>query len=201
MTRGRQFRKSRQFEIKPKFLIAGDGKNEENYFDGLTCGNPDILIKAVGLGKTGIRVIITKTWSMMKDYEIDPRHGDRVAIVTDLDLRYTPEQVDDMKCECERLGIELYVSNPCFEVWLLEHFIEFRKPSNPKDLIPYMNEVLGKRYDKAELLNWDRELVSRALTNAERLFGKDCDVVWCAEHNPSTNVHVLVKDLIDDRCV
>ncbi len=105
MTRGRQFRKSRQFEIKPKFLIAGDGKNEENYFDGLTCGNPDILIKAVGLGKTGIRVIITKTWSMMKDYEIDPRHGDRVAIVTDLDLRYTPEQVDDMNANVRDWGL------------------------------------------------------------------------------------------------
>ena len=175
MTRGRQFRKSRQFEIKPKFLIVGDGKNEENYFDGLTCGNPDILIKAVGLGKTGIRVIITKTWSMMKDYEIDPRHGDRVAIVTDLDLRYTPEQVDDMKYECERLGIELYVSNPCFEVWLLEHFIEFRKPSNPKDLIPYMNEVLGKRYDKAELLNWDRELVSSSQFILKHYLNRDRD--------------------------
>lgn len=196
MSKGRQLRQSRRFEIKPKFLIVGDGKNEENYFDGLTCGNPDILIKAVGLGKTGIKIIVTKTRNLMKDYEIDPKHGDRVAIVTDLDLRYTPEQVAWMKAECDRWGIELYVSNPCFEVWLLQHFMEYRKPSNPEDLIPYMSEVLGRKYNKAELLDWDRELVFKALKNAEKLFGKDCNVVWCAEHNPSTNVHILVKDLV-----
>ncbi len=196
MSKGRQLRQSRRFEIKPKFLIVGDGKNEENYFDGLTCGNPDILIKAVGLGKTGIKIIVTKTRNLMKDYGIDPKHGDRVAIVTDLDLRYTPEQVAGMKAECDRWGIELYVSNPCFEVWLLQHFMEYRKPSNPEDLIPYMSEVLGRKYNKAELLDWDRELVFKALKNAEKLFGKDCNVVWCAEHNPSTNVHILVKDLV-----
>lgn len=196
MSGGQKLRQSRQFKIKRKFLIVGDGKTEEKYFDGLTCEDPDILIKSVSHGKSGMNVIITKTRNLMKTYGIDANNEDRVAIVTDLDFRYTPKQISESEEQCRKWGIELYVSNPCFEVWLLQHFKEYRKPSDPAELVQEMEKVLGKKYNKGERLDLERDQVTKAIRNAEKAFGRELDAIWCSENDPSTNVHMLVRELI-----
>lgn len=152
----------------------------------------DIVIRSIVFGKTGLDRILTKTRSEMKEIGINFNIGDRVAIVTDLDLRYSENEIGKMKEKCGRFGIELYVSNPCYEVWLLQHFRRFDRPSNPKDLPVYLEDELDGHYNKSDFFDWDLELVERAIRNATSLFGADCDPVWCVGHNPSTNVHLLV---------
>jgi len=95
-----------------RILVIGDGKTEENYFDGLTCTNPDLLIRSYGAGKTGLGHILKKARKHMDDLGIDIANGDRVVLVMDLDLIYSVADVERMEAECAKRGIELYVSNP-----------------------------------------------------------------------------------------
>lgn len=183
-------------ELSEKVLIVGDGKTEKNYFDGLTCVNPDILIRSFGEGKTGIDQVIRKTRTHMSDLGIDIHNGDRVAIVMDLDLRYTRREVSDMIGKCSKYGIELYVSNPCFEVWLILHFHKYTKPSNPEDMIVQMEDVLGHPYKKSQYLEWTRDMVEKALSNAHGLYGDSFGACDCSERNPSTTVQNLVSSLV-----
>lgn len=196
MTLGGRQRRSRGITYRRRILIIGDGKTEENYFDGLTCTNPNILIRSYGAGKTGLGHILKKARMHMDSLGININDGDRVALVMDLDLIYSVEDVIRMENECRKRGIELYVSNPCFEVWLLLHFRRFDRPSNPKDLIVFMSEVLGGEYVKSKLLEWDEDKVRRAITNANSIYGEHFTNKNCAERNPSTTVYQLVKGLL-----
>lgn len=179
-----------------RILVIGDGKTEENYFDGLTCTNPDLLIRSYGAGKIGLGHILKKARKHMDDLGIDIANGDRVVLVMDLDLIYSVADVERMEAECAKRGIELYVSNPCFEVWLLLHFCRFDRPSNPKDLVGFMSEKLGGQYVKSKLLEWDGEKVRRAVANAESLYGNGFSNTDCAKRNPSTTVYRMVKGLL-----
>ena len=189
-------RKSRGLTYKRRILVVGDGKTEENYFDGITCVNPDIVIRSFGAGKTGIGQILKRTRTCMDKLGIDIRDGDRVAVVMDLDLRYGTKDVTTIEHECKNAGIELYMSNPCFEVWLLLHFQKFDRPSNPKDLIGFMEKVLNGPYVKSKLLKWDEIKVKRAIEFADSLYGKNFTNSECVLRNPSTTVHRLVSSLL-----
>lgn len=189
-------RKSRGLTYKRRILVVGDGKTEENYFDGITCVNPDIVIRSFGAGKTGIGQILKRTRTYMDKLGIDIREGDRVAVVMDLDLRYGTKDVTTMEHECKNAGIELYLSNPCFEVWLLLHFQKFDRPSNPKDLIGFMENVLNGPYVKSKLLKWDEIEVKRAIEFANSLYGKNFTNGECVLRNPSTTLHRLVSSLL-----
>ena len=195
MTTGRR-RVSRGMTYRRRILVIGDGKTEENYFDGLTCVNPDLVIRPYGAGKTGLGHILKKAMRHMDNLGIDISNGDRVALVMDLDLIYSAEDVARMESECARRGIDLYVSNPCFEVWLLLHFRRFDRPSNPKDLIGLMSDELGGEYVKSKLLEWDGDKVRRAVENAESLYGSGFSNIDCAGRNPSTTVFKLIRGLL-----
>lgn len=53
---------------------------------------------------------------------------DVINLVVDRDKgNFKEEQYDNLIKECNDKNIKLYVSNPCFEVWLLMHFDEFEK--------------------------------------------------------------------------
>lgn len=82
-------RGSRGMAYRRKMFVIGDGKTEENYFDDLTCTNPDLLIRSYGAGKTGLGHILKKARVHMDDLGIDISNGDRVALVMDLDLIYS----------------------------------------------------------------------------------------------------------------
>ena len=45
-----------------------------------------------------------------------------VFAVTDVD-DFPPEQFRRARRVCKEAGVELIVSNPCFEVWLIDHFV------------------------------------------------------------------------------
>ncbi len=53
---------------------------------------------------------------------------DVINLIVDRDKgSFKSEQYDSLLKECKKNNIKIYVSNPCFEVWLLMHFEEFDK--------------------------------------------------------------------------
>lgn len=175
-------------------LMVGDGESEGAYFERLSYLCRSAGIRTWSMGKNGPGVIIRKVSEYARREGIDPRKGDLVAIVMDLDDRFTLDEVRHMDAECAKRGYRLFLSNPSFEVWLLSHF---RLPTHlytPAELVEDMKRELGGRYEKARGFDFDDSMVDRALTNAGRLLPDDeCDVEGCYGRNPSTMVHKLVE--------
>lgn len=93
-----------------------------------------------------------------------------------------------------RAGIELAVSNPCFEYWLLLHFVETGAPFPDCNAVAArLRRQLGS-YDKAKLRFRDfADGVKAAVRHAKRRdpSGQDFTV------NPSSGVWVLIERLLE----
>lgn len=119
----------------------------------------------------------------------------------DLDFRYKLCDVNDMVAKCERLGYELYLSNPCFEVWLVNHFGRLMHPCTPYELETKLCEMMQRRtghtYTKSGGIFWTEDMLQGAISNSSLVNDDLCNHKWCLENNPSTMVHLLVKSILE----
>ena len=91
---------------------------------------------------------------------------DKICCIFDRDKKsFTARQYDSVIKTCHRQGFSLYISNPCFEFWLLMHFKEV-KDVYPKSLLE--KDKKGKKtYAQKQL-----EMISRKYNLS---FGKSND--------------------------
>lgn len=107
---------------------------------------------------------------------------------------------------CQEKGFGFYVSNPCFEFWLLLHFDEVFK-LNQELLLENPKVTSKRRYAEHEL----RKLLpgySKTEYNAERLVGElktamknaqqFCEEVEALENKVGTNLRLLIVELLMD---
>jgi hypothetical protein len=114
---------------------------------------------------------------------------------------YTPKHKDKSKPLCQAI-----ISTPCFEIWLLLHFIYTTKSyvtSEKKSAAELVISDLIKKlplYSKS-VSNWFNHLVDKqqvAIKNAKKLQEYN---VKTKSTNPATNMHELVEYLINLKCV
>lgn len=189
-------RRSRNLRPSSRTLaIFGDGESEERYFQGFRGRDPAMRVRPVAVRKTGVHAVLKQVDGVVRESGLDIKCGDRVAIVMDVDY-YTEEEIGDMLIQCDRRGYELYLSNPCFEVWLILHFRDFGKETDPKELVGLISSAMGREYRKSQGIDWNDDMLKRALRNAHSIQGREeCTVDWCYHRNPSTMVHVLVESM------
>ena len=98
---------------------------------------------------------------------------------------------------CSENSIDIYISNPSFEFWLLLHFEDDKITYIQRDLENKLGKHLGTRYVKSVGINeWiDDEDVKKALFRSKNLL-PDGDPIQCAKTSPSTCVHLLIEKLI-----
>lgn len=153
-------------------------------------------IATYAVSKNGADVVLRFAKGYVKHHGLDPKGGDLVAIVMDLDDRFSREQIVDLQRRCDALGYKLFLSNPSFEVWLLCHFNLPSHPYTPSELVDDMKVQLGGEYKKSRGFELDDPMVDRAIINARKLLPDDeCTPEGCFEHNPSTMVHSLVETI------
>ena len=134
---------------KPVLLVLGDGKSEASYFEQLTMFDPCMAIRAKPSGVTGLAGTLKEAKDLRDRLRLDPNKGDRVAIVMDLDDRYSKSEIERMAAGFKEEGMELYLSNPCFEVWLIQHHRQAAGQGDCKkfteDLNGIVSEASGRR--------------------------------------------------------
>ncbi len=118
-------------------------------------------------------------------------HDGDLGVVMDVDN--TPKKdLLEFVGWCEKNGIEVYISNPSFEVYLLMHFANVPSSSSQHDLEDSLGRHLGKRYDKARGIGISDESVRAALGRAERALPSKLDIKDCIDRPGTTTVHRLV---------
>ena len=180
---------------KESFCIFTEGKTEELYFEEFNL--PTLRVKCVGLGGGNAEHLLDEMLVYMKmakyaDY-------DHYWLIFDCDDN-SQEELQRVVARAKKAKINWCLSNPCFELWYLLHFLYRESPMTAFDLkkhllkewIPGYNETMEGIYD---LL---KDRMDNAIRNAARLLPPEKREEWMnrlRQSNPSTNVDNLIRKL------
>lgn len=192
---------------KPTILVVCEGRvTEPEYFNALkkTCRNPRVSVEVVE-GR-GVPLSVVRAAKTLKDHasaRARREHDDNLSYdsawcVYDVDDHPHHHEAREM---AEANSINLAISNPCFELWLLLHF---RDAPGAIDRVALSSMLKGHdpEYDKHILPENYMSSYETAFLRAKRI-----DEAACARGdsccNPSTTVYKLAQEIrsktADDR--
>lgn len=147
-------------------------------------------------------VDIIKSLSITYDSEID-----KICLIVDRDKdSFSNSQYQYVLKICKDKKFDLYVTNPCFEFWLLLHFDDYTNLDQSK-LLENCWETKKKKYTEVELckrISFKKnrykaediiQKIPRAIAN-EKKFCEDLDLL---EHTVGSNIGKLLDKIINDR--
>ncbi len=197
--------KNRPTRERKRIIVVGtegNNKTEETYFRNLEKKQTRYhFIFAEGNDTDPVN-IVKNTLRRAKAEELAYKQGDIAVSIFDLDVEVRKkEQLKETKEISRGKNIYIVTSNPCFELWYLEHFGFTSKPFNSSnDLIAELKKYITK-YQKNQLdFEMLYPLTERAIKNCEALDkfheknGSNSDKEF---NNPRTNVYELVRIIIE----
>lgn len=125
----------RRRRIKPVILVVTEGsQTEPKYFEHFRNRRTNIDILVVGSrassGETDYISLVRKANDYRSKNQLSSAHGDSLWVVADGDINFNNAdpisskntQLAKARTMADRNGIQLAISNPCFELWFLLHF-------------------------------------------------------------------------------
>jgi hypothetical protein len=164
-------------------VVCGAKATEKDYLQGLVrhLNNPAVTV----------RIRAKACWpSQLVDYAVSERDRmredfEQVWCVFDVDHF----DVGGVTAVARRKGIEVAISNPCFELWLVLHFCGHTAyAATYKELLPYLKRHMPE-YDKARL---DFKDCADGWSDASRRAKRLSPAGREHETNPATGVWTLV---------
>lgn len=190
-----------------RVLLVCGGKTEFNYFATLkrvrgTELRVALSVKDVGAGSAEVVVREAVKW---RKADTAFERGDRCACLLDVEP-HDPSMIQSLTralALASRVGIEVYVSNPCFEVWLLAHHdSERRRFADSAGADALLRATCGQdkqslnaatqRFEEFARLADAAASVSRSLYQRHQTPGN------LYPDDGLTNVHDLVSSLLQD---
>ncbi len=181
----------------PRFLIACEGKRtEKGYFLHIQHSERlPINLEIVNVNDPSAlldRVLQLKANSEReaKKFSDDTRLFDEVWCVFDVDQH---PRLNQVKSRAQAAGVHVAISNPCFELWILLHFQDYRKAETSAKIQQLLNKHLPE-YNKVLPCEQIMSLSPEAIARARKLDH------WQETRkklggNPSTQVYKLLVQL------
>ena len=128
---------------------------------------------------------------------------DKMCLIVDRDKKsFKEEQYNYVKEECERKSFKLYVTNPCFEFWLLLHFDEVHL-INKEELLENKRASSKVRFVESELKKYfpynknkyNAELLIEKIDLAIENEKKFCENIEELKDKLGSNIGLLIKEL------
>lgn len=175
-------------------ILALEGASEKIYLDRLVrLGDTDLVVRTIDCHGGDLRNLRRICGTILDERERGLRSEDFVGVVMDVDN--TPkEEILGFIRWCRDRGIEVYLSNPSFEVFLLMHFSVVPGSLSQDGLEDSLSRHLGRRYDKARGIAISEDSVAAALRRADRAL-PDGSEEGCLERPGTTTVHRLVRKI------
>lgn len=191
-------------ERKEIILIATEGKNktERNYFREFNRSIKGCAIVFSDGNNTDPVNIVNDALNSADKRDIEPQNGDSIYAVFDTDFKKESQILEARKL-AERNGVEIILSNPCFEVWLLLHFrYSTHGYQSNNEVIKELNDVWPEYRKNIASFKQLRDRCEDAIENTGKLKKfhnetKGTDIV--ERCNPSTDVDKLVTRIIEAR--
>ncbi|WP_313992540.1 RloB family protein [uncultured Selenomonas sp.] len=134
-------------------------------------------------------VFLRKTISYEPDYDI-------VCLIVDRDSKsFTEDQYDYVLEKCKEKNFDLYVSNPCFEFWVLLHFCESDEYRNADFEKVSLTEEVRKKFPCYKKNKYNAEFVVREVNTAIKNAKLFCENVNDLRHSVGTNLGCLIEKM------
>jgi len=179
-------------------IIATEGRiTEKHYFAQFH--NRRVQVKVIPTGednKSSPEYVLERLKHFRQEHELEM--DDELWLMIDVD-RWSEKKLKKVTKEANDCGFQLAVSNPCFETWLLCHYI---LPTITTTYCQKITEQLEKElkkvhnsgYNKANLkTEFFKPYLKQALQNAKQL-DNDPKVRW--PHKIGTHVYKVVEQLV-----
>lgn len=128
---------------------------------------------------------------------------DKMCLIVDRDKKsFKEEQYNYVKEECERKSFKLYVTNPCFEFWLLLHFDKVHL-INKEELLENKRASSKVRFVESELKKYfpynknkyNAELLIEKIDSAIENEKRFCEDIGELKDKLGSNIGLLIKEL------
>ena len=190
-----------------KLIILGvEGKNnktEKLYFSSFVRDLKGVNF-VFACNKTDPEGIVKGTIIKAQKEDIDIEYGDVAVTMFDVDAdNYKSKQIKAAKdlANKSKYKVSVITSNPCFEIWYLEHFKfstkEFISSQNVKK---EMCSIIKDYKESGDYYSLLKPLTKDAISNCEKLKKyntKNHSDIEEEYWNPSTNVYLFVKKLLN----
>jgi len=184
-----------------KIIIVGtegNNKTEEIYLRSLEKKQSRYHFIFADGNDTDAVNIVNNTIKKARTEGISNRNGDFAVSIFDLDIEKSKEKLYlKAKVIADSKNVMLITSNPCFEIWFLEHFCFTTKPFNgSSNLIKELKKYIPDYSKNLSVFDVLYPRLKVALVNCERLDKHhlanrgDRQLQFC---NPQTEVYKLVK--------
>lgn len=202
---GRLKRKNREsHNRKEKNIILigaeGDNRTESIYFLSINRHFRKYQIKIADGNKTDPVGIVEDVIKSIKKAGIDINNGDIAACVFDTDFGKTKEkQINNARKLATKHGILIFISNPCFEVWFLEHFCFTSKPfGSCSEVIDSLKKYIPKYSKKKDFIDLLLDKTHNALINCRKLklYHDNIGNIGI-NRNPCSEVYAIVEKIVD----
>lgn len=211
----RTFRLVRKFEKKrrnlrnrkyrPIIAISVEGNNvtEKQYFESFNSQQSPYIVKTVHVGgKTDPKKLKQELQDYWKENDLDINLGDQGFVIVDLDCDNQKGRIiESLGSNID--GCRILVSNPCFEVWFLQHNkYSTHAFANSDEVISEARRMIpgySKTTNVYPLLRSNTEIAIKNAQLLEKHFDS-IDARWPSnECNPRTDVWKLAKLLIAEK--
>jgi hypothetical protein len=185
---------------KPIIFLVCEGRNktEKTYFNHFNNREADYRLKIVNSEATDIVSMVEKANNIFIDNEINKRAGEHVYCLVDLDLDSQKFQ-QYLKLKNKYRNVEIIVSNPCFEIWLLYYFTENPNVvSSSKRVKELLNKYVknGEYSENMDIISFMKlENHNLAIDRSEKKNNKYHGELTL-DFNPYTEIHNILKQLI-----
>jgi len=198
-------RKKRPLDRKTKILrdaslvvIASEDKYAvKQYFDFFQSTRIQFKVLATEDGMSAPEHVLARLDEYMKEFEIG--EGDACWLVCDCDHWIKPGHIRNLTLvlqQCRQKRIQIALSNPCFDLWLLIHFAGFPQDDNLTciEVARRLRVVVGS-YDKTKVYNLpiDDEKVRSAVRRSADNQPCSSDI----PDRPQTAIHRIIQDLVE----
>lgn len=133
-----------------------------------------------------------------RDCRISLKKGDEIYCVYDVDDN-TDADLENARILADKDGIKIYLSNPCFEIWFLLHFIEVNAAQDRHDLIEELKKYIRDYRKCKDVYPQLKYIQKNAITNARKLnqmHEENGISLSCRSCNPSTQVFQIVEHIL-----
>lgn len=172
---------------KPKIIFSYEGRNnktERTYFSHFKSVNDKYNFIHISSGKTDPKGMIesTKRKRELLNYNKD---RDLTFIFVDGDNEDRLKDINKLKNKLPN-DIKLIVSNPCFELWFLNHFVYSTRPYSNEEVINSLKRyvpVYTKSFDMYDKIN---NRLEQAIKNSK----KQLDELSCRTKTEVVNLFI-----------
>lgn len=189
---------------KKILLIGAEGNNktEKIYFSHFNRmpGNDYVIRFSTG-NNTDPEGIVDNTIDTVRKEELNFKDGDLAFCVFDTDTEDTKQkQIDGAIVKASKKNIDVILSNPCFEIWFLQHFgystKEYKSNGEVLRTLERFIPEYEKNSDPFAILN---PLMAEAIRNSKKLEKYHDDLGRkrkSVDRNPSTEAYKIIEKIL-----